>query len=64
MLFLRRKLGGGDVKLLAALGALLGIRRGRAIEGFALGLALVADQRRPGPWVLCTVGVVALLNRL
>lgn len=63
-LFLRRHLGGGDVKLLVALGALLGARAGLAVEALAIGLAAVADRQRLGPWVLCAVGVVTLLNRL
>ncbi len=58
-LFARGKLGGGDVKLLAALGALLGLASGLAVAALAVVLALLTGSRRLGPWVL--VGAVAVV---
>lgn len=62
-LFARGKLGGGDVKLLAALGALLG-PGALLVEVLAIGAALAAGSRRLGPWIAAaTVGYALLSNR-
>jgi prepilin signal peptidase PulO-like enzyme (type II secretory pathway) len=53
------KLGGGDVKLLAALGALLGLTAGLLVVFVAVLCALLTRSRRLGPWAL--VGVVFVL---
>jgi len=60
LLFGRGKVGGGDVKLFAALGALLGVRLGLTVEALALLGALAMGHRRLGPWVaLATTAILA-----
>jgi prepilin peptidase CpaA len=58
-LFARGKLAGGDVKLVAALGALVGLTSGLLVLIVAVLCALLTSSRRLGPWAL--VGVVFVL---
>lgn len=59
LLFARGKLGGGDVKLLAAMGGLLGVERGLLVEALAIGGALSSNSQRLGPWVAFAVAIIA-----
>lgn len=58
-LFSRGKIGGGDVKLFCALGALLGARAGLEIEALALALVVGLGLRRVGPWALAALVLLA-----
>lgn len=54
-LFGTLRAGGGDVKLAAALGALLGWRAGLGVVAGAVALAWATGYRRLGVWALVSV---------